>query len=600
MSQALDSKKAKVDINRVDQQTHEVSTPSQFFGTKTIRDEKDGFGQSSGGLTSYLAYYCSSLSFILSLLHLKVIFSFFIHIVDSIPIRLPKRGRIVSLWVPFLFVIILLANLPIGAAGQEDTDEDGAEDTDEEEAEDTDEEEAEDTDEEEAEDTDEEEAPAQPPAPAQPEVDPLRIPADDQPHAVRDPDLRVEELVTGLKRPTAMAFLGGSSDDIIVTEKDNGTVRRVIDGVLQPEPLVDVAVANDNNTNERGLLGMAVVKQSETTTYVLIYYTESGGGQDGDDADGIVPAGNRLYRYELVEDPDSNSAQLINPKLLLDLPARPGPRYNAGPMLVSQNQNGTIIYLMIGDLDHHRSQSENYEDGPPPDGTGGIMAIDIEGNPLSNPVLLGQVNTQEENGDEENSGEDIGWLPYYFAYGLRNGFGMAFDPVTGYIWDTENGPDWFDEINLVRPGFNSGWAAIQGPSSRPENEGADVEDLEDFGGRGVYREPEFAWQNTVGVTAINFLNSTALGEEYANDMFVADINNGRLYHFDLNQDRTGLLLEAPLEDKVADTVPELDSVIFGTGFRSISDIEVGPDGYLYLLLFGPGKIMRIAPASAED
>jgi aldose sugar dehydrogenase len=589
MSQKIDSKTADVSIKRGEQQSVHLSSVSQFFDIKTIQDNV-GFGPGKG-LTSWLGCCCSSIWFIFSLLHPKVIFNFFIHIADSNPIALPKRARIVSLWVPFLFVIILLANLPVGAAGQEDTDEEEAEDTDEEEAEDTDEEEAEDTDEEEAEDTDEEEAPAQP------EVDPLRIPADDEPHAVRDPDLRIEELATGLKRPTAMAFLG--DNDIIVTEKDNGTVRRVIDGVLQPEPLVDVAVANDNNTNERGLLGLAVAKQSETTTYVLIYYTESGGGQDGDDADGIVPAGNRLYRYELVEDPDSGSAQLINPKLLLDLPARPGPRYNAGPMLVSQNQNGTIIYLMIGDLDHHRSQSENYEDGPPPDGTGGIMAIDIEGNPLPNPVLLGQVNTEEENGDEENSGEDIGWLPYYFAYGLRNGFGMAFDPVTGYIWDTENGPDWFDEINLVRPGFNSGWASIQGPSSRPENEGADVEDLEDFGGTGVYREPEFAWQNTVGVTAINFLNSTALGEQYANDMFVADINNGRLYHFDLNQDRTGLLLEAPLEDKVADTVPELDSVIFGTGFRSISDIEVGPDGYLYLLLFGPGKIMRIAPASAE-
>ncbi len=584
MSQRFDSKKAKVDINRVEQQSTEVSTALQFFRTKTIKNEEDGFG-GNAGFTSYMAYYFSSLWFISSLLQLKVIFSFFIHIVDSNPIRLPKRAGIVSLWVPFLFVIILLANLPIGAAGQEDTDEEETDGGD-------------GGDEEETDGGDEEEAPAQPPAPAQPEVDPLRIPADDQPHAVRDPDLRIEEVVSGLKRPTAMAFLG--DNDIIVTEKDNGTVRRVIDGVLQAEPLVDVAVANDNGTNERGLLGMAVAKQSETTTYVLIYYTESGGGQDGDDADGIVPTGNRLYRYELVEDPDSGSAQLINPKLLLDLPARPGPRYNAGPMLVSQNQNGTIIYLMIGDLDHHTSQSENYEDGPPPDGTGGIMAIDIEGNPLPNPVLLGQANTEEENGGEENSGEDTGWLPYYFAYGLRNGFGMAFDPVTGYIWDTENGPDWFDEINLVLPGFNSGWATIQGPSSRPENEGADVEDLEDFGGRGVYREPEFAWQNTVGVTAINFLNSTALGEEYANDMFVADINNGRLYHFDLNQDRTGLLLEAPLDDKVADTVPELDSVIFGTGFRSISDIEVGPDGYLYLLLFGPGKIMRIAPASAED
>ncbi|HET6780326.1 MAG TPA: PQQ-dependent sugar dehydrogenase, partial [Nitrososphaera sp.] len=389
-------------------------------------------------------------------------------------------------------------------------------------------------------------------------------------------------------------FLGDSSDDILVTFKDNGTVRRIIDGELQAEPLLDVAVANNNGTNERGMLGMAVAEYNETTTYVFVYYTESGGGQDGDDLAGVVPAGNRLYRYELVENGDS--VELINPKLLLDLPARPGPRYNGGPLLVSQNENGTVVYLIIGDLDHRESQSENFEDGPPPDGTGGILAIDVEGNPLPNPVLVEQANGEEENGEEEN-----GMLPYYYSYGIRNSFGLAFDPVTGYLWDTENGPDWFDEINLALPGFNSGWATMQGPSSAPENEGADPEeDLVDFDGRGVYREPEFAWQNTVGVTAIHFLNSTALGEEYANDMFVGDINNGRLYHFDLNQDRTGLLLEGVLADRLANNVQELDSVIFGTGFRSISDIETGPDGYLYFLLYGPGKIFRIAPATAED
>ena len=118
---------------------------------------------------------------------------------------------------------------------------------------------------------------------------------------------------------------------------------------------------------------------------------------------------------------------------------------------------------MIGDLDHHESQTENYEDGPPADGTGGILAIDVEGNPLPNPVIMPQVSaeeemSEEENGEEENGEEDTGMLPYYFAYGIRNGFGMAFDPVSGYIWDTENGPSFFDEINLVLPGFNSGWA----------------------------------------------------------------------------------------------------------------------------------------------
>ena len=433
----------------------------------------------------------------------------------------------------------------------------------------------------------------------EPEVDPFSIPADEQPGTVHDPNLEEEEIVAGLYHPTAMAFVGNSSDDIIVIEKDNGTVRRVIEGVVQPEPLLDLAVANNNGTNERGLLGLGISEQNETTTYVFLYYTESGGGQDGDDSNGIVPAGNRLYRYELVQNVDGSS-ELINPKLLLDLPARPGPRYNGGPLLVSQDQNNTVIYLLIGDLDHRESQTENYEDGPPADGTGGILAIDVEGNPLPNPLLMSQVSGDEENGDEENGDEDTGMLPYYFAYGIRNGFGMALDPVSGYLWDTENGPSYFDEINLVQPGFNSGWADVQGPASAPENEEADIEeDLVDFGGAGAYRDPEFSWQIPVGVTAMNFLNSPALGPQYENDLFVGDINHGRLYHFDLNQDRTGLILEGVLEDKVAANVGELSSVIFGTGFRSVTDIEVGPDGYLYILLFGPGKIFRIAPADVE-
>src|SRR5919202_721916 len=242
----------------------------------------------------------------------------------------------------------------------------------------------------------------------EPLVNPFKIPEDNNPPAIRDSGLRLETVVSGLTRPVAMSFIG--PDDILVLEKDNGTVRRVVDGDLQEEPVLDVAVANDNNTNERGLLGMAVAKP-----YVFLYYTESGGGQDGDDAKGVVPAGNRLYRYELVERDDGRTVKLVNPKLLLDLPARPGPRYNAGPILVSQ-PNGPggqmSVYLMIGDLDHHKSQAENYKNGPPPDGTGGILRVDIDGNPMANSSLM-----------SGSSGKNVGMLPYYFAYGIRNGFG---------------------------------------------------------------------------------------------------------------------------------------------------------------------------------
>ena len=515
--------------------------------------------------------------FVFGLLRINTFFEIFAHNIELHAIlRKSKPRSHLSYLIPFL-ALILLVNLPsLSAAGQEEAGETEGD----EEAEETEgDEEAE-----EAGESDETEV-----------VDPFILPEDEQPRALRDPNLGMEVIVTGLYRPSQMDFLGSSSNDIIVTDKDNGTVRRIINGVVQPEPLIDVAVANNNDTNERGLLGMEVAKQNETTTYVFLYYTESGDGRDGSDSEGVVPAGNRLYRYELLQNTDG-TAQLVNPKLLLDLPARPGPRYNGGPLLVSQNQTDTIIYLQIGDLDHRTSQANNFADGPPADGSGGILAIDVEGNPLPNPVLLAQASADEE----ENGGEDIGMLPYYFAYGIRNGYGMAIDPVTGYLWDTENGPEWFDEINLVLPGFNSGWQPIQGPASAPENEATNIEDLVDFGGAGVYRDPEFAWQTPVGVTAINFINSTALGPEYQNDLLVADINYGRIYHFDLNQDRTGLMLEGALEDKVADNAGELDSILFGTGFRAITDIEIGPDGYLYLVGYGPnGRVIKIAPTAEQ-
>jgi glucose/arabinose dehydrogenase len=536
------------------QQSVELSTDSASSVSKIIVREIGGFDYNKHAAFSRvfrLPLWCMS-----SLLYLKVLFELSINNADPYAIVFPKRIALVSYGVLFL-LIIALVNLPITAAGQ-----------------------------------------AEPPAQPEP-PDPLAIPEDELPAAINDEDLRIETVATGLIHPAAMAFLG-SADDILVIEKDNGTVRRIIDGQVQQQPLLDVAVANDNATNERGLFGLAVAKQNETTTYVFLYFTESGGGQDGDDAIGILPTGNRLYRYELVENAagaNSSAGELINPKLLLDLPARPGPRYNGGPLLIAQGENNaTILYLMIGDLDHHRTQAQNYEDGPPSDGTGGILRIDIEGNPLPNPVLV-----EPDDDDDDNSNEDIGMLPYYFAYGIRNSFGMTFDPVTGYLWDTENGPEYGDEINLVQPGFNSGWDDIQGLASAAENQGADMdEDLEDFGGIGSYSDPKFVWQNPVGVTAIKFLNSTELGVEYENDLFVGDINNGRLYHFELNEDRTDLIFDGILADKVANNPAELYSVIFGTGFRSISDIEVGPDGNLYLLLYGPGKILRIVPDEAGN
>jgi len=341
-----------------------------------------------------------------------------------------------------------------------------------------------------------------------------------------------------------MAFLG--PDDILVLEKNNGIVRRIVNGAMLPEPLLDVNVANKN---ERGMLGIAV-SNNENKTNVFLYYTESGGKNGNDDCPtatlcnmGNDPLGNRLYRYDLIDN------KLVNPKLLLDLPAKPGPAHNGGKIVIGPDNN---LYLGIGELTLMQTQASNYQKGLAPDGRGGILRVSQDG--------------QVVGGEKGILGNSTPLLNLYYAYGIRNSFGMDFDPVTGKLWDSENGPACCDEINLVEPGFNSGWSKVQGIwEVKGAFHGDIVSDpdslsLVDFDGKGKYSDPKFVWNSTVCPTAVKFLPSDKLGAQYENDLFIADGNNGNIYHFDLNNNRTELVLKGPLTDKVADNISDTQDV----------------------------------------
>ncbi|HYZ60520.1 MAG TPA: PQQ-dependent sugar dehydrogenase, partial [Nitrososphaeraceae archaeon] len=186
-------------------------------------------------------------------------------------------------------------------------------------------------------------------------------------------------------------------------------------------------------------------------------------------------------------------------------------------------------------------------------------------------------------------------LDKYYAYGIRNAFGLNYDPFTGNIWMTDNGPGNSDEINMVSPGFNGGWRKIMGLSSL--REGFNLTDLEFFNGTGKYYDPIFSWRETLGVTDLIFVPSDSkLGKEYEGNLVVADNNNGYLYRFLLNQSRTGLLLNGSLSDGVADTnIEKLYAVFAKISGGAVTDLEIGPDGLLYIVSLGPGKIMRLEP-----
>jgi glucose/arabinose dehydrogenase len=380
-----------------------------------------------------------------------------------------------------------------------------------------------------------------------------------------DPTLKADLVYKGLEFPTNMALLG--PDDFLVLEKSKGTVNRIVNGALSAEPLLQVNVASEV---ERGMLGIAISNASNQTgidynnvttsdgPYVFLFYTEAVSPQDD------TPIGNRVYRYELVDN------KLMNPKLLLDLPAIPGPRHNGGSIAIGPDNN---LYVAIGDVDGHTTEAENVHDGGRPDGTGGILRITQDGKPVQGII-----------GDQSPSNK-------YFAYGIRNSFGFDFDPLNGNLWDTENGPGSNDEINLVELGFNSGWLEIQGKAPA----GFDSQQLVNFGGKGVYRDPEFTWVDTVGPTKVLFFDSDNLGKQYENDMLVADVHFGRIYDFDLYENRTSLVLDGPIADKVAEINEEVNGLIFGSEFGAITDLQVGPDGYLYVLSFGQGAIYRVHP-----
>jgi glucose/arabinose dehydrogenase len=402
-----------------------------------------------------------------------------------------------------------------------------------------------------------------------------------------DSDLEVELVTEGLESPTSMAFIGNHGD-MLILEK-SGEVILFTNENKSKITLLNLTV---DDRNERGLLGVAVlnnnIEDSYTTaspssipTFVFFYLTEA----SKEDRSQVL--GNRIYRFEW----NDTDKSLSNGTLILDLPVLPGQNHNGGKLIAdSENRH---IYAVIGDL-NRKGMLQNFKNGSLPDDTSAILRINPDGSPAQGNPFLNVSRT--DDGSYSN-------LSKYYAYGIRNSFGLAIDPETGTLWDTENGPDGFDEINIVRPGFNSGWATVMGPieSSNVTSEN----ELVNFLGSSSYADPVFSWGRAVGVTDIEFYDSDKLGNDYTNNIFVGDANNGDLYFFEVNEDRSGLQFKEPSldDDLVASNDRERAAVIFGSGFpSSITDVETGPDGYLYVLTFHPtmGTISRIVPQEQEQ
>jgi len=407
-------------------------------------------------------------------------------------------------------------------------------------------------------------------------------------------DLVMEKFSEHLKFPSNIAILG--KDDILFAEKKTGVIHRIVEGKMSPHPVLDVNVATKG---DRGVLGMASVKNEVgNSTYVFLYFTQSS-SEDGDDVQGYrEPLGNRLYRYELVNE------KLVNPRLLLDLPIGPANVKTEGKVLVGPDNNIYVLVNNIGDVPSSRINTNDTLKGNPVinlqdgqikisnkpdtksqllDETSKIIRITRDGKSL--PISI-QVN------DANNTITSLGQK--FYTYSVSDSYSMDFDPLTGDIWLAGN------RKQSNKADLNESRLLQNSPSN---SEVTYLESLRanEVAGTDITRDgiAKLTWNKNIGPSAISFINSSRLGKQYQNDFLVGDAVNGSLYKFDLDKKRAQLVLSPTLSDRFVNGDTEIKPDVLLSGLGPITDIEAGDDGYVYFSIVGKPYHDELASSIAD-
>lgn len=452
--------------------------------------------------------------------------------------------------------------------------------------------------------------------------------------AVLDRNLEVRTVVSGLVTPITMVFL--DEGELLVLEKNTGQVKHVVDGVVQRIAL-DLGV---NFGSERGLLGSALHPSFPTNPGVYLYWTESLSGSDSDALSNTPPLGNRVDRFVWDGTSLTSDHNLISIRAIQQDMGQPE-RGNHDGGVLRFGPDGKL-YVFIGDVGR-RGQLQNLRcgptdeydcppgtpvaddqfGGPAPDDahlTGVVLRLNDDGSaPPDNPFFFAGAAVGGEVGEN---------IQKIFSYGHRNSFGMAFDPRSGDLWLQENGDDTFSEINRVLPGMNGGWVQIMGPVSRLD-QFKEIETRAAFFGLqqerwpptniadspaealarlfmlpgAHYADPAFSWKFEVSPGGIGFIEGRGLGPQYDGSLIVGGARDllldGHLFRLKLTGNRRMIGVDDPrLRDRVADNldkweITESESLLFGTGFGVVTDIQTGPNGNLFLVSLTHGAIYEI-------
>ena len=364
-------------------------------------------------------------------------------------------------------------------------------------------------------------------------------------HTAEQPRIRVVPVVTGLDHPWGMAFRGNG--DVLVTERDRGTLRVIRGGRLLDEEIPGVPEVF-TGVRLAGLMDVAVHPEDDTLVYLTYSKAEERDGRQG--------ATVALARGRL----DAGAGALTEVR---DLFVADGWGGGIAASRLIWAPDGKL-FMTVGGAFEFAGTGEYAQDGRTHFGK--LLRLNDDGTaPGDNPFV----------GDPD-------FHPEIWTLGHRNQIGLAFHPDTGELWATEHGVQGGDEANVIQPGANYGWPVASYSRTyggRP---------ITDTPWRPEFTAPHVLWWPSIAPSGLTFYT----GEHFPawrGNLFVGSMMVGRMQH-------TGHLERIVFNRRQQEIRREW---LLTELKQRVRDVQQGPDGYLYVLTEeDDGALLRIEPARA--
>ena len=340
----------------------------------------------------------------------------------------------------------------------------------------------------------------------------------------------VETFADGFDVPWGMAFL--PNHDLLVSDR-NGTLWKVSKNGSKKEKIS--GVPNVRYKGQGGLLDIQIHPNFSKNQYVYISFSD------------FLPYKNNKSFTSIIRAELKNNS-LINTKIIYKADEKfyTSSKVHYGTRIIFDEKN--CLYFSIGD----RGKRKEAQSLRTPNGK--IHRLKDDGSiPEDNPFV-----------------NQKGAIKSIWTYGNRNPQGLAINPESSIIYETEHGPKGGDELNILSKGNNYGWPEITYGKNYTGTK------ITNYTHKEGMEQPVIHWTPSIAVCGIDFYNGKVFNN-WKNNLLVTSLKFENLYRLEIKN------------KKVVE-----QELILSAGCR-VRDVETGPDGFIYLAVEDPGRIIRLRP-----